>query len=93
MEALFTINYLSKIFPSYVKKNATEASCYKMFFFMEKFLSRCPPNFHTRFEYGPAFTHLFHSCYCTHFLLAIDENIVNAYTLILYQIELHYHLK
>ena len=36
--ALFTINYISKIFLSYVKKNATEASCYNLFF-LQNFLN------------------------------------------------------
>ena len=45
MEALFTINYLTKIFPSYVKKNATEATCYNLFFHGKAF---CPADFTRR---------------------------------------------
>ena len=45
MQAFRTINYLSKIFPSSVKKNATESSGNNLFFNGKVFLSRCPGNF------------------------------------------------
>ena len=37
--------YLSKIFPSYLQKNATEASCYILFFHGIRFLSLYPAIF------------------------------------------------
>ena len=47
---IFKINYLSKIFPSYVKKNDTEASCYNLFFHGKGFLSRSPANLFSHVE-------------------------------------------
>ena len=46
MQALITINYLSKIFPSYVQENATEASGNNLFLHGKDFCPGVPVTSH-----------------------------------------------